>query len=102
MEMKTMDTKPTDPKPTVSAPTDGTPDPTGSGGTLQRAMATVWVDLKPERVQDDLTATDPGTISLSLQIALDPSQIVTFGLSGSGLSITSSSVPASVPSGGPQ
>jgi hypothetical protein len=74
----------------VSTPKDVAPDTTGTGDRLKRA--TVWVDLKPERVQEDLAATEAGTISLSLQMSFGPSQTVTFGLSGSGLAITFNNV----------
>jgi hypothetical protein len=49
-------------------------------------LATIWIELKPERVQESLAAGDAAT--LSLQLAIHQSQTVTFGLSGSGLTIT--------------
>jgi hypothetical protein len=49
-------------------------------------LATIWIDLKAERVQESLAAGDAAT--LSLQLAIHQSQTVTFGLSGPGLTIT--------------
>jgi hypothetical protein len=71
----------------VSTPTSVQSEP-GKMADLLR-LATVWADLKPERVQDSLT-TDPAgtTVSLSLEMAVHLPQTVTFGLVGAGLSIT--------------
>ncbi len=73
----------------VSSPTDTPPGviPVGEvDGVVM--LATIWIDLKPERVQESLAAEGSGTVSLSLQLAIHQSQTVTFGLTGSGLSIT--------------
>lgn len=52
----------------------------------QDPLATIWIDLKPERVQESLVAVDAAT--LSLQVAIHQAQTVTFGLAGLGLTIT--------------
>ena len=54
-------------------------------------LAMIWIELKPERVQESLAAlaaagVDPGTLSLAL--AIHQPQTVTFGFSGSALTIT--------------
>jgi hypothetical protein len=52
-------------------------------------LATIWIELKPERVQEPQLAAGEGeTVSLSLQLMIHQSQTVTFGLSGSELAIT--------------
>ena len=53
-------------------------------GTVR--LATVSVDLKPERVQG--SADDAGAATLSLQLAIHQSQTLAFGFSGSGLTLT--------------
>lgn len=54
-------------------------------------LAMIWIELKPERVQESLAAlaaagVDLGTLSLAL--AIHQPQTVTFGFSGSALTIT--------------
>jgi len=69
-------------------------NPTGAPHEIIRAatddglvlLAMIWIELKPERVQESLAAGDAAT--LSLQLAIHQSQTVTFGLSGSELTIT--------------
>ncbi|HEX4494722.1 MAG TPA: hypothetical protein VIE43_03545 [Thermoanaerobaculia bacterium] len=71
------------------------PNPTGvtsaaakADGTLR--LATIEVDLKPERVQDSLGAAGgatPATPSVSLRLAIHQPQTVTLGTSGSALTI---------------
>jgi hypothetical protein len=56
---------------------------TGDGST---PLSTVWIDLKPERVQESLAAAGD-VATLSLQVAIHQPQTVTFGLSGVGLAI---------------
>jgi len=50
-------------------------------------LATILLELKPERVQDSLAAGGVDVASLSLQLAIHQPQTVTFGFSGSGLTI---------------
>lgn len=71
---------------TVSNPTVTPPEPTGAAtdGGLD-PLATIWIDLKPERVQESLAAGDAAT--LSLQVAIHQPQTVTFGLPGLALTI---------------
>jgi hypothetical protein len=73
----------------VSNPTGVTPQSAKTDGTLR--LATIEVDLKPERVQDSLGAAGaamPATPSVSLRLAIHQSQTVTLGPSGSALTIT--------------
>jgi hypothetical protein len=72
---------------TVSNPA-GTPHEVITVGDVEGMvlLAMIWIELKPERVQESLAAGDAAT--LSLQLAIHQSQTVTFGLSGSGLTIT--------------
>lgn len=73
---------------TVSNPTE-TPHEVVKVGAIDGMvlLATILIDLKPERVQEGLAAgADAAT--LSLQLAIHQSQTVTFGFSGSGLTIT--------------
>ena len=79
-----MDTTQTVSNPTVTphglvnvAPDDG-PAP----------LATIWIELKPERVQESLAAGGDAA-TLSLRVAIHQAQTVTFGLAGLGLTITS-------------
>jgi hypothetical protein len=74
----------------VSNPTSVTSEGAQTGGRLR--LATIQVDLKPERVQDPLgtdgavgAASPP---SVSLRLAIHQSQTVTLGPSGSALAIT--------------
>jgi hypothetical protein len=72
----------------VSNPTGVTSTAAKSDGTLR--LATIEVDLKPERVQDSLGAAGaatPSTPSVSLRLAIHQSQTVTLGPSGSALTI---------------
>ncbi|PYQ65439.1 MAG: hypothetical protein DMF53_05520 [Acidobacteria bacterium] len=78
-----MDTTQTVSNPTVTphglvnvAPDDG-PAP----------LATIWIELKPERVQESLAAGGDAA-TLSLRVAIHQAQTVTFGLAGLGLTIT--------------
>jgi hypothetical protein len=61
----------------IDAVTDDGPGP----------LSTVWIDLKPERVQDTLVAGG-GVATLSLQVAIHQPQTVTFSLAGLGLAIS--------------
>lgn len=71
---------------TVSNPTVTPPEPIGAATDSGLGpLATIWLDLKAERVQESLAAGDAAT--LSLQVAIHQAQTVTFGLLGSGLSI---------------
>lgn len=81
---------------TVSNPT-GTPP-----GVIQKViqlgetdglplLAMIWIELKPERVQESLAALAAAGVdvaSLSLALAIHQPQTVTFGFSGSALTIT--------------
>jgi hypothetical protein len=72
----------------VSNPTGVTSADAKTGGTLR--LATIEVDLKPERVQDSLGAegaATPTTPSVSLRLAIHQPQTVTLGPSGSALTI---------------
>ncbi|MFL6235340.1 MAG: hypothetical protein ACJ76N_19550, partial [Thermoanaerobaculia bacterium] len=60
------------------------------GGTFM--LATIWIELKPERVQESLAADGAEPLTLSLQLAIHQSQTVTFGLSGAGLAVTFNNV----------
>jgi hypothetical protein len=73
---------------TVSNPTGTPPHEVIKVGDVEGMvlLAMIWIELKPERVQESLAAGDAAT--LSLQLAIHQSQTVTFGLSGSGLTIT--------------
>ena len=71
---------------TVSNPTDVTLDMVKVEGTFM--LATIWIELKPERVQESLAANGAEPLTLSLQLAIHQSQTVTFDLSGSVLAIT--------------
>jgi hypothetical protein len=74
----------------VSNPTGVTSKGAQAGGRLR--LATIQVDLKPERVQDPLgTAGAAGAASpptVSLRLAIHQSQTVTLGPSGPALAIT--------------
>jgi hypothetical protein len=73
----------------VSNPTGVTSAGAKTDGTLK--LATIEIDLKPERVQDSLGAdgaATPSTPSVSLRLAIHQSQTVTLGPSGSALTIT--------------
>jgi len=72
--------------PTVSNPTDVTLDMVKVGGTFM--LATLWIELKPERVQESFAAEGAEPLTLSLQLAIHQSQTVIFDLSGSRLAIT--------------
>lgn len=50
-------------------------------------LATIVLELKPERVQESLAAGGVDAASLSLQLAIHQSQTVTFGFSEAGLTI---------------
>jgi hypothetical protein len=75
----------------VSNPTDVTPDAARIAETAAMVgalrLATVWIDLKPERVQDSVVA-DAATTTVSLGLAIDQPQTVLFALSGPGLAVT--------------
>jgi hypothetical protein len=71
----------------VSNSTDVTP---GAGAPALLRLATVWIDLKPERVQDTLAADNEPAVSLGLGI--EQPQTVTFSLSASGLAVTFSNL----------
>ncbi|HEY3568488.1 MAG TPA: hypothetical protein VGP73_11195 [Thermoanaerobaculia bacterium] len=81
---------------TVSNPT-GTP-PEGMQKVIDLGeadglplLAMIWIELKPERVQEALAALAAAGVdvaTLSLALAIHQPQTVTFGFSGSGLSIT--------------
>jgi hypothetical protein len=74
---------------TVSNPTEAPHEVVKAGAVDGMVLlATILVELKPERVQESLAAGDAGAATLSLQLAIHQSQTVTFGLSGSGLTIT--------------
>jgi hypothetical protein len=51
------------------------------------SLATIWIDLKPERVQETLVAGGDAA-TLSLQVAIHQPQTVTFSLAGLGIAIT--------------
>ena len=53
-------------------------------------LATIWIDLKPERVQEALAALAAlgDAAALSLQVAIHQPQTVTFSLAGLGLAIS--------------
>jgi hypothetical protein len=72
---------------TVSTPTDAVLDMVKVAGIF--VLATIWVELKPERVQESLAAdgTEP-PVTLTLQLAIHQSQTVTFDFSGPRLAIT--------------
>jgi hypothetical protein len=71
----------------VSNPTKVAPDPVRTAGTAGALrLATVWVDLKPERVQDSVAVDVAATVSLGL--AIEQPQTVIFVLSGAGLAVT--------------
>jgi hypothetical protein len=74
---------------TVSHPTE-TPNAAVKVGDVEGMvlLATLWIELKAERVQESFAAGGVDPASLSLQLAIHQSQTVTFGLSGSGLAIT--------------
>ena len=61
----------------IDAATDDGPGP----------LATIWIDLKPERVQETLVAGGDAA-TLSLQVAIHQPQTVTFSLAGLGLAIS--------------
>jgi hypothetical protein len=71
----------------VPNPTGVTSEGAKTGGRLR--LATIQVDLKPERVQDSLgtdgAASPP---SVSLRLAIHQSQTVILGPSGSAFAIT--------------
>jgi hypothetical protein len=73
---------------TVSSNPTETPHALVKAGAVDGTglLATMTVDLKPERVQDSAGGADPAT--LSLQLAIYQSQTVILGFSGSGLAIT--------------
>ncbi len=73
---------------TVSSNPTDTPHALVKAGAVDGTvlLATIQVDLKPERVQDSAGGADAP--SLSLQLAIHQSQTVTFGLTGSGLTMT--------------
>jgi hypothetical protein len=50
-------------------------------------LSTIWIELKPERVQESLVAGGDAA-TLSLQVAIQQPQTVTFNLAGLGLTIT--------------
>jgi len=74
---------------TVSNPT-GTPHEIIQAATDDglALLAMIWIELKPERVQESFAASGADAATLSLQVAIHQSQTVTFGLSGPGLTIT--------------
>ena len=73
---------------TVSSNPTETPHALVKAGAVDGTvlLATIAVDLKPERVQDSAGGADAAT--LSLQLAIYQPQTVTFGFSGPGLTIT--------------
>ena len=89
--------------PMVSNPTDMTSDVARITETAAMVgalrLATVWIDLKPERVQDSVTAEAAATVSLGL--AIDQPQTVLFALSGPGLAVTFGNPIGSSPIGNP-
>ncbi len=70
----------------VSNPTGVTPEGAQTGGRLR--LATIQVDLKPERVQDSLGADGAASPSVSLRLAIHQAQTVTLGPAGSAFAIT--------------
>ena len=70
----------------VSNPTGVTPEGATTGGRLR--LATIQVDLKPERVQDSLGTDGATSPTVSLRLAIHQSQTVILGPSGSALAIT--------------
>jgi hypothetical protein len=78
MDTKQMFSNPTvTPHELISAVTDDGP----------ATLATIWIELKPERVQESLAAGGDGA-TLTLQVAIHQWQTVTFDLSGPGIAIT--------------
>jgi hypothetical protein len=74
---------------TVANPTETPHDVIKVGDVEGLALlAMIWIELKPERIQESLAASGADAATLSLQLAIHQSQTVTFGLSGSGLTIT--------------
>jgi hypothetical protein len=71
---------------TVSTPTDAVLEMVKAAGTF--VLATIWLELKPERVQESLAADGTEPVTLTLQVAIHQSQTVIFDLSGPRLAIT--------------
>ena len=65
------------PHPIIDAATDDGPGP----------LSTVWIDLKPERVQETIVAGGDAA-TLSLQVTIHQPQTVTFSLAGLAFAIT--------------
>jgi hypothetical protein len=73
---------------TVSNPSQAKQESVKAGAVDGMSLlATILLDLKPERVQESLAAGGVDVASLSLQLAIHQPQTVTFGFSGSGLTI---------------
>jgi hypothetical protein len=70
----------------VSNPTGTMSEGAQTGGRLR--LATIQVDLKPERVQDNLGTDGAVTPTVSLRLAIHQPQTVTLGPTGSALAIT--------------